>query len=171
MKGYEPVEGDDYVVESEQRGLLDDGTSADLPLPTSTAPSRRDTASSLKLGLSFAAGVIFCALAQYSFPTLCMGIPSRPVAAVAAQDKSILGSTVSHAYPPPSPTNNIPSYFPTDVGYPGPTPTGAEAAVVATAPQYPIHTGAPNLLGPNKYAPGSTHNESFDIFRYWGNLR
>ncbi|KAI0752965.1 phytase [Daedaleopsis nitida] len=75
------------------------------------------------------------------------------------------GSTEVHNYPPSSPTNAFPSLFPSDVGYPGPTPTGAEPALLVTAPSNPIHTGAPHLL-----APEALKNNSFDIFTHWGNL-
>ncbi|KAI0759394.1 histidine phosphatase superfamily [Trametes elegans] len=78
------------------------------------------------------------------------------------------GSTTAHRYPPPSPTNAFPPLFPSDVGHAGPTPTGAEPALVATAPSYPIHTGAPHLLAPETLANHS--KKPFDIFRHWGNL-
>ena len=78
-----------------------------------------------------------------------------------------VGSSVAHHYPPPSPTNAKPELFPTDVGYPGATPTGAEPGVVATAPSVAMHSGAPNLLA----SPASkSSTRVFDIFKYWGNL-
>ncbi|RPD81516.1 phosphoglycerate mutase-like protein [Lentinus tigrinus ALCF2SS1-7] len=83
------------------------------------------------------------------------------------------GSTEVHNFPPASPTNVFPSLFPTDVGYAGPTPTGAEAALVATAPSYPLHTGAPHLLSPlslEKNLSAMDSKPSFDIFKHWGNL-
>ncbi|KAH9940025.1 phytase [Epithele typhae] len=76
------------------------------------------------------------------------------------------GETQAHEYPPPSPTNAFPSLFPTDVGYAGPTPTGAEPAVIATAPANPIHTGAPHLLPPLALKNAS----GFDLFTHLGNL-
>ena len=169
MKGYEPVEGVDNVAESEQRALLDEEHSGGLPLPMSTPPVKRDTTSFLKLGLTFAAGVAFCGLLQYVVPNLCMGTSTSPRHDSAVHHNA--GDRVSHVYPPPKATNNFPSYFPPDVGYPGPTPTGAEPAVIATAPAYPIHTGAPNLLGPTSGVLNGAVNSTFDIFKYWGNLR
>ena len=77
----------------------------------------------------------------------------------------------SHQYPPLTPTNIDPTLFPTNVGYPGATPTGAEAGIVATAPSYPMHSGAPHLLGPTEQMRLGVINTSFDVFRYWGNLR
>ena len=78
------------------------------------------------------------------------------------------GSTDVHHYPPSHPTNAFPDLFPSDVGYPGPTPTGAEPALVATAPAYPLHTRPPHLLPPQALSNHS--NSSFDIFTHWGNL-
>ena len=51
-----------------------------------------------------------------------------------------IASSLIHNYP--SPTNHFPSLFPTEVGYPGPTGTGAEPALVQTAPVYPKQSGA-----------------------------
>lgn len=79
-----------------------------------------------------------------------------------------IGSSVAHKYPPASPTNARPDLFPTDMGYPGPTPTGAEPAVVATAPSVALHSGAPNLLASPSLAKSS--KSGFDIFKFWGNL-
>ena len=56
------------------------------------------------------------------------------------------GSTEVHPFPPATPTNAFPSLFPTGLGYAGYTATGAEPALVATAPAYPVHTGAPQLI-------------------------
>ncbi|KAF4615469.1 hypothetical protein D9613_003377 [Agrocybe pediades] len=92
-----------------------------------------------------------------------------------------VGSTSVHNYPPPKPTNAYPSLFPSDVGYPGGTPTGAEAALVATAPAYPMHTGqcSHELLAPAKIESDVgdddsdatiSKKKSFNIFQSWGNL-
>ncbi|KZS96658.1 phosphoglycerate mutase-like protein [Sistotremastrum niveocremeum HHB9708] len=94
------------------------------------------------------------------------------------------GSTTVHDYPPPSPTNNYPSSFPIDVGYPGPTPTGGEAALVLTAPSYPGHTVVPFLVSPASLPKPTKHSSiydsekeedgnsegRFDLFKSWGNL-
>ncbi|PFH52488.1 hypothetical protein AMATHDRAFT_173590 [Amanita thiersii Skay4041] len=85
-----------------------------------------------------------------------------------------VGSSQAHNYPPPSPTNADPSLFPTDVGYAGSTPTGAEPAIIATAPSYPIHSGAAQLVVPEtvggKKDTSDAHHKKFDMLRYWGNL-
>lgn len=54
--------------------------------------------------------------------------------------------------------------FPTDIGYAGPTPTGAEAALVVTAPAFPLYSGVSPLIRP------TTDREDFDMMRHWGNL-
>lgn len=85
-------------------------------------------------------------------------------------------------FPPASPTNGQhTTYFPSNIGFAGPTPTGNEAALVQTAPAYPVHTGAPNLVGPasiggaksadDVLAATSKGKQPFDIFKHWGNLR
>ncbi|KAJ7894516.1 phosphoglycerate mutase-like protein [Mycena olivaceomarginata] len=79
-----------------------------------------------------------------------------------------LAASSRHNYPPPTPTNAFPSMFPTDVGYAGKTPTGAEPAVVATAPSYPVHTGAPLLVTPDTFS--RTKGKKFDLLTKWGNL-
>ena len=120
--------------------------------------------------VSFFAGVVACAIVQYF---LCSGSSASTKLHpnfIASPDA---GSTEVHQYPPASPTNAYPSLFPTSVGYAGPTPTGAEAGLIQTAPAYPLHTGAPHLVSPLSFS--SKHNTSssshhFDIFKHWGNL-
>lgn len=82
-----------------------------------------------------------------------------------------VGSTEVHNYPPTNPTGIKTELFPTNVGYSGPTPTGAEPAVFLTAPSYPQHSGAANLLVPPKFIGAKTSSgKHFDLFRHWGNL-
>lgn len=82
-----------------------------------------------------------------------------------------VGSTEVHHYPPTEPTGVDTELFPTNVGYPGPTTTGAEPAVFLTAPSHPQHSGAPNLVAPPQFAGAKTKSgEPFDLFRSWGNL-
>ena len=148
---------------------------------------------------TFVLGALATLLMQYAAcGTKCMGpngVPTpaqlpRPVVGEAnAFVPPYVGSTTMHRFPPPNPTNAFPSYFPTNVGYAGATPTGGEAAVMVTAPSYPMHTGecAHQLLRPAKLeasvGSGSEHEEddgtsnrykkkkeSFNIFRSWGNL-
>ncbi|KAJ6537410.1 histidine phosphatase superfamily [Mycena vulgaris] len=70
--------------------------------------------------------------------------------------------------PTSDPNHAFPSMFPTDVGYAGNTPTGAEPAVIATAPSYPVHTGAPVLVTPDTFS--RKKGKKSDLFTKWGNL-
>ena len=85
-----------------------------------------------------------------------------------------IGSKVIHNYPPTSPTNDFPSLFPTEVGYPGPTGTGAEPALVQTAPIYPKQSSVPLLVPPLKDKESGNEGDiggiKFDMFKSWGNL-
>lgn len=140
-----------------------------LPSKSSSRLLRRQY-SILYLIISFFAGSIACLTVQF----LCGSTSTTGTANTNSNNEDLfappyVGSTVHHPFPPPSPTNAVPTLFPTDVGYAGGTPTGAEPAIIATAPSYPVHSGAPQLvepgtLGKQKSSPG------FDIFRKWGNL-
>ncbi|KAK7054004.1 AB hydrolase-1 domain-containing protein, partial [Favolaschia claudopus] len=119
------------------------------------------------LTIAFVAGTLACFLAQYAICGFSCFTYRREESETHALNPAVevlaspwAGSTERHNFPPPSPTNAFPSLFPTNVGYAGKTPTGAEAAVIATAPSYPMHTGAAQLVSPQK----------FDMFRKWGNL-
>ncbi|KAG2369438.1 hypothetical protein BDR07DRAFT_1477047 [Suillus spraguei] len=83
---------------------------------------------------------------------------------------SIAGSTVVDSYPPAGATNTaIDTYFPdaSQVGYAGPTPTGAEPAAIITAiPFSKIENAFP--LSEPKSANGK--DSSFNVMRHWGNL-
>lgn len=126
----------------------------------------------LQLCAAFTGGVAACLLAQVTF-TSCF-LPKSGM----HQDESALmfapthvGSTERHDFPPAAPTNAFPSLFPSNVGYAGPTPTGGEAGLVATAPALPMHTGAPALVVPAaKNSAKGTGKGGFDMLKYWGNL-
>ncbi|THH15597.1 hypothetical protein EW146_g4910 [Bondarzewia mesenterica] len=127
-----------------------------------------------QLIIAFVVGGLASLAIQYASSCLTpscsrMGM-DKPVDAFAPP---YVGSTEVHNWPPPSPTNNDPTLFPTNVGHAGVTPTGAEAALIATAPYYPIHTGAAQLVAPATLHSGNASKESkkpFDLFKYWGNL-
>ncbi|KAJ4473127.1 phosphoglycerate mutase-like protein [Lentinula aciculospora] len=139
----------------------------------------------LHLIAAFLIGIFGCAIAQYAVcgPS-CFGLkessssssgPGSSGAEEVVLAEPGAGSTQIHAFPPTSPTNAFPSMFPTNVGYPGGTPTGAEPALIATAPQYPIHTGAaqlvkPSRLGGTKSGKGKGDKQDWDLFKHWGNL-
>jgi hypothetical protein len=129
------------------------------PLPPAEYKSGR-TASRTLYFLSFAGGILGCVLVQAIAGAL------RPSSSVLASAES--ATNVSH-FPPHRPTNWAPSLFPPHVGYPGPTPTGAEAAVLATASAYPVHLGSAGLVAP-AFIPGTNRSDGFNLFRSWGSL-
>lgn len=117
---------------------------------------------------AFVAGVVSCLAVQ---AWVCGGQRPdvRPQRQVEVFAPPYAGSSEVHHFPPASPTNVFPSLFPTDVGHAGPTPTGAEPALIATAPIYPVHSGAPHLVSPFMQQANATAKE-FDLFKHWGNL-
>ncbi|KIO02534.1 hypothetical protein M404DRAFT_147468 [Pisolithus tinctorius Marx 270] len=156
-------------------------TSVKSPRPESQGPRFTLT----HLLSSFAGGVTLCFVAQLLMqrlkcpPELYSGIEKEGQANILAPP--FVGSTQVHNFPPPSPTNYYPDLFPTDVGYPGSTPTGAEPALILTAPSQPIQTGAAELvLPPSLYedflehkvenATENAREREFNLSRSWGNL-
>ncbi|KAH9966467.1 phosphoglycerate mutase-like protein [Russula dissimulans] len=146
--------------ESEEQQFLLPSSNSDSPArpPSSRlcgvsacCPSKGITFSTLYLILAFIAGSLACFL-----PTHVLAPP-------------YVGSTEVHNWPPPTPTNDFPTLFPTDVGHAGATPTGAEPALILTAPSYPVHTGAAQLVLPSTLHEGSKKKD-FDLFKKWGNL-
>ena len=85
---------------------------------------------------------------------------------LAARAEPWVGSTEVHSYPPTSPANYDPTLFPSDVGYPGPTPTGAEPALLATAPAYPLNRASQGFL----VVPDGYLVKGFNLLKKWGNL-
>ena len=93
--------------------------------------------------------------ANYPFPFHRSTTTSRPDFLTAANGEGefappYIGSKEIHNYPT-SPTNDFPSLFPTEVGYPGPRGTGAEPALIQTTPVYPN-----NLVRRCSSGPGQT---------------
>ncbi|KDQ12409.1 hypothetical protein BOTBODRAFT_176358 [Botryobasidium botryosum FD-172 SS1] len=134
------------------------------------SPRRASVLFILYLALSFIGGLLagfaLCFALRSAYRPC--GSPGPAQARLAARPPpTIPGSKTSHIHPPPSPTNALPFLFPTNVGYAGATPTGAEPGLLATAPSYPIHTGAPQLV--TEPVLGES-DDDFDIFRHWGNL-
>ncbi|KAG2120757.1 histidine phosphatase superfamily [Suillus discolor] len=84
---------------------------------------------------------------------------------------SYAGSTLVDSYPPPGATNApaVNAYFPdgSQVGYAGPTPTGAEPAAIITAIPFSKVENAYPLSRPHS-ADGA--NTNFNVMRQWGNL-
>ena len=123
---------------------------------------------------AFLAGLLTCFLAQYSICGFNCFSSSR--AEGASTDAHLIappyvGSSEVHNFPPHSPTNAYPSLFPTNVGHAGSTPTGAEPALIATAPHYPLHTGAAQLVIPDTLGRKEHDNRTgFNLLKHWGNL-
>lgn len=121
--------------------------------------------------LAFFAGVI---TTRVLFPQPQLGIlhsPSKLKRSDVAQDLAAraepwVGSTEVHSYPPTIPANYDPTLFPSNVGYPGPTQTGAEPALMATAPAYPFNSHSQGLL----VVPDEFVANKFDLLKKWGNL-
>ncbi|KAH8827000.1 histidine phosphatase superfamily [Flagelloscypha sp. PMI_526] len=126
------------------------------------------------LAAAFLSGILACLFIQIcSGPAVSQSLDhSSSSSADAALAPDWAGETRSHKFPPSRPTNANPKLFPTNVGHAGATPTGEEAFVIATAPAYPIHSGAPGLVVPSKMvkAKGGDVSEDFDMLRSWGNL-
>ncbi|KIJ33558.1 hypothetical protein M422DRAFT_35479 [Sphaerobolus stellatus SS14] len=172
---YEPLNTQD-----EHQGLLSDKVEDIAP---TTTPNRRSQQqarySRYHLGVSFIVGGLAFSVVQYLLLPLCLigkfGSSTRndltddPTAKAWQYADPWAGSTLIHPFPPTSPTNVFPSLFPSNVGYAGPTPTGAEPAVAVTA-GYPIHTGAPHLVEPGTLGKTMAKSSGFDIFKKWGNL-
>lgn len=93
--------------------------------------------------------------------------PASPASAAAPY----VGSTQSAVFPPPGATiTEYASLFPNAsvVGFLGPTPTGAEAQAIATAPVAALRYDTYPLVAPaNQY---TTSGPAFDLMHHWGNL-
>ncbi|KAA1471753.1 phosphoglycerate mutase-like protein [Dentipellis sp. KUC8613] len=98
-------------------------------------------------------------------PLLVVASPSPPRGA-----SNFAGSTTSFAFPPPNVTVTIPDpNFPdaTAVNFFGPTPTGDEAAAIATAPVLGQVDSAFPLSRPDT---SDKKGSKFNVLRQWGNL-
>ncbi|KAG6839977.1 hypothetical protein C0991_009915 [Blastosporella zonata] len=137
-----------------------------------------------QLCLAFFAGFIACGTIQLGVysrgpghlaPFSANQSPPSVIDEVKILGSPDAGSTEVHHYPPISPTNVNPTLFPSNVGYPGGTATGAEPAVILTAPSYPVQTGAAQLVKPDTLGDKAGDHKGkwsadFDIFKKWGTL-
>ncbi|KAJ8699287.1 hypothetical protein PTI98_002418 [Pleurotus ostreatus] len=174
-KGYEATE-----IDHERAALLPNDV--EKPEELAVVPKKscsRPRFTSLHLSLAFVGGILACFLGQYAFCGTDCFSPRYSDGGSAGQVHAnvvptYVGSTERHHFPPPSPTNAYPTLFPSDVGYPGGTPTGAEAALIITAPAYPLHTGAAHLVVPQSMVKGTSDPETttkkFSLLKSWGNL-
>ncbi|KAF2754041.1 phosphoglycerate mutase-like protein [Pseudovirgaria hyperparasitica] len=106
-------------------------------------------------------------------PALLVLLASHAQAAAAISAASYAGHTSTDEYPA-SGTHVDSQLFPPEsiVGYPGPTPTGAEPNAAQTAPSYPYNEGDAHqfpLIAPQPHGKTAAQ-DSFDITKYWGNL-
>ncbi|KAF7979855.1 hypothetical protein HWV62_40611 [Athelia sp. TMB] len=176
-----------FDADEEREALL---TSEEKPRdlgPQDDAPAKsKATGRKYALGhvfMSFVGGAIACGVAQYVFRSDCLPLSvskSTPHGADDLYAAGLAGSTQVHKFPPTSPTNAFPSLFPTNIGFEGATPTGAEPALVITAPVQPLHTGAAQLVVPqaaanDKGGKGKGNKTKgkkgkFEMLKLWGNL-
>lgn len=156
----------------EQQSLLPSSTRGDPPTSASTSrlsPCCPTKGRTFHIILAFIAGSLACFVGQYAlFGPSCFKSRSSIDDTAHVLAPPYVGSTEVHNWPPPTPTNDVPPLFPTNVGHAGATPTGAEPALILTAPSYPIHTGAPQLVLPAALHAGS--KKHFNLFKKWGNL-
>ncbi|TDL20712.1 phosphoglycerate mutase-like protein [Rickenella mellea] len=171
---YKPLDADDQNAEG--LGLLSESSKQEPYDEEIAEPLRKPTSryGLLSLSSAFAAGILSCIIAQILFQSCCSssnGVSPSSSEVVHALAPSHVGSSEIHDFPPASPTNGYPSYFPSHVGYAGVTPTGAEPGLMATAPALPIQSGGSPLVLPNALGGSKTPiEEGFDMFKHWGNL-
>ncbi|KAH6917781.1 histidine phosphatase superfamily [Coprinopsis sp. MPI-PUGE-AT-0042] len=115
-------------------------------------------------------GALICLLLQISIygpgyfmpqsqpSTIFRAVSNAEPAQASAFASSWAGSFSSDIFPPPSPTNVVPSLFPTSAGYQGTTATGVEPGMIATAPAYPYQPPqcVNQLIAPAHLASTST---------------
>ncbi|RXW17979.1 hypothetical protein EST38_g7881 [Candolleomyces aberdarensis] len=170
---------DDVLLSPKEKGLDNE----DKPRPPFKASH---------VTIAFVTGIVSCVLAQLAICGPSCFTPRHPAvqvnvypdAAATALAPPWVGSSTAHNFPPAKPTNAFPSMFPTSVGYAGATPTGAEPALIATAPVYPYQSGqcAKQMVEPQSFAGGKPNpvelkgsvrnatSRDFHLFRSWGNL-
>jgi hypothetical protein len=181
MLDNEDVErGQDYKGEEllqERQSLLPTSKAMELeyvsspasPLRSYSPPLSRPRLGVVHLIIAFVCGALASVATQYAVGFTTSTLSTSFLDSVLGNPDA--GSTQRHDFPPASPTNVYPSLFPTKVGYPGRTQTGAEPALVATAPSYPIHTGAAELVLPTAFPTRKNSTKKpFDLLRSWGNL-
>jgi len=144
--------------QNEDKRELEDGGNIESPTLAATYQVRTKKMSDMsywaQLAGAFVVGVL-CTVIIHLIIAHCSNYNSSPhhdnVRNVQVQvAPPYVGSTEVHQFPPVEPTNKFPQLFPSNVGYGGATPTGAEPAIVATAPTWPMHTGAPHLVVPSR---------------------
>ncbi|EDU44000.1 3-phytase B precursor [Pyrenophora tritici-repentis Pt-1C-BFP] len=99
-----------------------------------------------------------------AFVALLVGVGAAPgMTTMTVPAATDVGANTADVYPPASKSV---------VGFPGPTPTGAEPFAIQTAPAYPYNDGSASsypLILPQPHGSGS-QSPNLDIAKYWGNL-
>ncbi|KAH7910544.1 histidine phosphatase superfamily [Hygrophoropsis aurantiaca] len=169
----------DDLAASEREGLLSNDTNTDAAHPAlapRSCPMSQPRFTIAQLASAFAGGIVLCLGAQLAiWGPKCYTFRARHTGNSVHQfAPPYVGSTEVDNFPPTKPTNAFPDLFPSNVGYAGGTPTGAEPALIATAPSYPMHTGAAQLVLPTKLHESKDskkdHKGDFNLLRNWGNL-
>ncbi|KAG8843118.1 hypothetical protein FRB91_003593 [Serendipita sp. 411] len=178
-KEYEALPASDAHNRDEEAQTLLETSNSDSPRPRRVQCCQSDcrniyqrfgNASSLMmLVVGFAGGIISTVIFRFFYPSPCMHTAhypyNHPSFATPPQQKPLamlsfpadIGATVTHEYPPLSPTNAIPEMFPTEIGYPGPTATGAEPGLVLTAGSHPSWKGTDGLVRPDIWNNEGSH--------------
>lgn len=102
---------------------------------------------------------------------LFLGVLPLAIAAPAESASAFVGSTVTATFPLPDATFTLnENYFPDaeQVGFPGPTPTGAEPLAIATAPVAALNYDTYPIIAPSEQYAGA--GPAFNPMYYWGNL-
>ncbi|KZV73339.1 phosphoglycerate mutase-like protein [Peniophora sp. CONT] len=99
--------------------------------------------------------------------------PPSTLSSVSHLATDLVGATATFQFPPAdatlaSPGNDANFPVASEVGFPGPTPTGDEAISIETAPAIALHESFDPIIRPNTFNGKS--NSKFDVVRNWGNL-
>jgi len=98
---------------------------------------------------------------------------AAPTNTTTYSDSPRAGSTTTDSFPPAGTTVNSQLFPPESVvGFPQPTPTGAEPAAAQTAALYPYNNGDAGSFPLTVEQPhgAATFGDKVDITKYWGNL-
>ncbi|KAG8816435.1 hypothetical protein FRC17_000336 [Serendipita sp. 399] len=97
----------------------------------------------------------------HNHPSIATSPQQKPLAMLSFP--ADIGATVIHEYPPASPTNAFLEMFPTEIGFAGPTATGAEPGVILTAGTHPLWKGIDGLVRPDTWGNRGSHRPEDDI--------
>ncbi|KAJ7073158.1 acid phosphatase [Mycena amicta] len=104
---------------------------------------------------------------------VALTLPAIVYATQGVKVSSFAGATTTFAFPPAGETITVPDpAFPdaAQVGFPGPTPTGDEAAAIVTAPSIAKFSNVFPLINPATSDSSSSSKAPFDVLHLFGNL-